>query len=361
MPRRAAREYYDDELYDSDTHSDHDRPPRRRPRRERIIEDDVDYRRRKHRPPIDEFEQLRVRERSSPEPLRDEFTSRDRDLPRRSSRKIPREIKVNEFEFSDRDRGRGRYVERDWEADYNDDDFDPRRKGGWRPPPAPHVSDISDAEESIRPGRRRRKEVSPPEWDSERHDSPPRRGPVRDRRRYARRDSFDDDAPVRKGAWKPPPPPSPPPPASHTSDDEEFTRRHRRRARSPPGSDYELRDSFPRLSARDELKMEYGMGRDKFDDRAGSRSRSRSISRRREDDEEIRIQKDVRGRRKRGHWKADPDEDNVQVRKRRISPAGSPFATGAAWTPDRRGHDRYVDDGMYILSMLGIDRITESL
>lgn len=338
MPRRATREYYDDDLYYSD--ADEYAPPPRRSMRERIIEDDVDYRRRKHRPPIDEFEQLHIRERLSPDRFRDEFVSRDRDTRRRPSRKIPREVERAELDFSDGDRGRdgGAYVERDWETDYNDDDFVPRRRGGWRPPSAPHVSDISDKEESIRPGRRWRKEVSPPGWDFEPHGSPPRRGPVKDNARYARRDSFGDGVPMRKESWQPPP-------ASYTSEDEEFTRRYRRRARSPHASDYEIRDSSPPRSARAELDMEYGMGRDGFDVRAGSRSRSRSISRRREDDEEIRIQKDARGMRRRGQ--ANPDEDNVRIRKRRISPAETPLARGAAWSPDRKGRDRYIGDGMY--------------
>lgn len=322
MPRRAVREYYDDDPYDDEFR---DRPPRR-PRRERLIKDDIDYRRRSPSPPIEEFERLRIRERSTPEPIHDGFVPRE--TRRKPSRRVPREVERDEFEFSDREGGRRKYGGRD-----SDDEDIPIRKGAWRPPAAPY---ISDNEESIGRERTRRKEVSPPEWDYGRHISPPRRGRGRGSRKFVGRDSDDDDVPIRKKGWTPTP-------ASYTSDDEEPIMPDRRRARSPPELSYELRDPFPRRSARDELEMEYGMGRGELRHRARSPSPPRSIPRHRDDDEEeIRIRKDVRGRRSRRHGKRDLDEDEFRTRKKRISPTGSPFSRGV-WSPDRRPRDRYIE------------------
>ncbi|RJE24053.1 hypothetical protein PHISCL_03589 [Aspergillus sclerotialis] len=331
MPRRPPREYYENDSYDSD---DRDRLPRRRPRREReaIIDDDPEPRRRRHSPPLEEMERLRIRERSVPDHSYDEFDSRE--PRRRSPRRRSREIERDDFEFGgrDRDRARGRrkYVER---SSDEDDMLLHKGGGGWKPTSAGYTSD----EESIIPERRRRKEVS--EWDYERRDSPPRtRG--RGMRRHERSDS-DEEIPMARGGWKPSS-------AGYASDDDdEFigrSRRMRKEVRSSPDSEYGWRDPFPHHSARDELEMEYGVERGDFRDRAGPRSRSRSRSWYRDNVDEIRIQKDVRGRHGRRYWKDDRDDDDDEfpVRKRSVSPSVSPRSR--VWSPDR-AHDRHVDDG----------------
>ena len=391
MPRRPPRDYYEDESYDSD---DRDRLPRRRPRRERepIIDDDPE-RYRRGPSPLAEMEHLRIRERSVPEYPRDydEFDSRE---PRRRSPRRTRDVERDEWEFDDRerdrgghrDRGRRKYVER------SDEEDDMPRGGGWKPS-AGYISD----EESIQPDRRRRYEFN--KWDYERPTSPPRASAQgRGRRRHKELDS-DEDASTAKGGWKPSSAGYPsdddefigrsrrmrkevrspaawdyerhesprgrdrgrredldsedastvrgewkPSSAGFPADDDEFigrSRRIRKEFRGPPESDYEPRGSFPRRSDRDELDMEYGAERDEFRDRAGSRSRAKP--RFHEDEDEVRIRKDVRARYGRGPWKDDRD-DEFRPRKKRVSPSISPRSRG--WSPDR-APDRLDDDGMY--------------
>ena len=326
MPRRPPREYHDNDSYDSDDRDrDRDRLPRRRhrPRREfDPIIDDTEPHRRRHSPPLEEMEHLRIRERSGPDYSYDEVESRE---PRRRSPR--RRAERDEVEVDDRDRDRDRrrkYVERS----SDDDDLLPGKGGGgWKPTSAGYTSE----EESVKPERRRRRKVS--EWDYERRSPPPRTRGREVRRRE--RVGSDEEIPVASGGWKPS--------AGFASDDgDEFVGRRRIRKEVPraPDLEYERRDPFPRRSARDELEMEYAVDRDDFRDRAGSRSRSRSRSRFRDDEDDLRIRRDVRGRRGRGYWK--DDRDDFPVRKKRVSPSVSPPSRG--WSPDRSwdGHD----DGM---------------
>ncbi|KAJ9290241.1 hypothetical protein DTO021C3_2240 [Paecilomyces variotii] len=119
MAPRSSREFFEEDLYERDRYSNGGR-------RDRFVEEDIDFRRRSG-PPVRELERLRMRDRSVPDflhedytksrdagPLvlkreRDEFEYRPRERPR------PREVDREEIRIieEERDRERRRPVDRD--------------------------------------------------------------------------------------------------------------------------------------------------------------------------------------------------------------------------------------------------------
>lgn len=354
MPRRTPREHYDDDSNDSE---DRDRLPRRS-RHDSDSEDDMDYRPRKPNAPVDELDSLRIRERPPPKYLREDFSSR-RNSRRSSPRRTPKDI----------------------------EDV-PAEKGEWSANAGGYASD--EEEESIGGDRRRRREpIRPLESDYERRGSYSRR---RDRaevdfdygerdnfnnsdfrspsprrhypyeededetrtrkhrrekrgRTHRREDPYEDGFEIREHRKPPPRFLEPqaessshnewdrPSPELHRDDDEEIRIREGtigRRGRHHRRDDSDDEEFETRRHRRSPPRFI-----EPSDEPWGRNERHRSPSRPRhysdDEDEEIRMRKDTRGRRGRKLRMEDRDDDEFETRKhsrsplRFIEPRGDPL------------------------------------
>ncbi|KAL2220126.1 hypothetical protein M432DRAFT_674956 [Thermoascus aurantiacus ATCC 26904] len=246
MSRRASpRDWYEEDIYERDRYSNDGR-------REFVVEDDVDYRRRISRPPDRESERPRARDRSIPDFLRESYEG-GRDPGTMVLRRRERE----DSEFQPRERSR--------EAERGRDET-LRRRASER---GRRLS--REAERDERRNRRR-----PVESDIERDEV------------FARR---------RDRSWS-------------DYEHDEGSRKRGREDRSPP-SEFEQDEVIVRHTDR-KGSQDRERERDDFHSRATPHSHSKS-RRRSESREGMIIRRD---RRHRDHGRGDAEDDEIVVRKR---------------------------------------------
>ncbi|KAF3396214.1 hypothetical protein F1880_007095 [Penicillium rolfsii] len=364
MSRRAPREYIEEEEYEVER--ERDRYPRSR-RRERELDEDVEYRRRRSMPPVEELERMQIRDRPPRDFIRESFAPprdlaplvrRGRDeldepLPgpdpeeyrvrpsrRRGSLSYrPREIveeEESELIIGERERRGSRRSRRPRDLEEEDRIIRHRERaseGDLRPREKVYEDDREEVHDRQLSRPRRRPSRREVEFEERIIDDREQERPRGSRHRGE--STFEEELVMQ---WKDRPTPR------ELEEEEEMRLRETRRRRRPSQTEPRyVRELPPR-----EPPGAWPIEREVEEEEIRIRERRRSNPRRRavEDEEDLLIRREEHGR-ERGRDSAESDEILIRKSKRRSPPQGPSLSPEPIRAPpiheDIITHHRHID------------------